>query len=54
MISGWSKSKQTILAALRVVPPDLIAPAARSPILRKLIKPLEEPPPDNFSFAPLI
>jgi hypothetical protein len=29
----------TILAARRVVPPDLMAPAARSPILRKLIRP---------------
>ena len=31
----------TILAARRVVPPDLMAPAARSPIFRKLIRPDE-------------
>ncbi|CAI8348630.1 MAG: Uncharacterised protein [Bacteroidetes bacterium MED-G17] len=42
------------MAALLVVPPDLMAPAARSPIFRKDIKPLEYPPPDNFSLAPLI
>jgi hypothetical protein len=29
-ISGWSMSRQTIFAARRVVPPDLVAPAARS------------------------
>src|SRR6202041_1002304 len=39
----------TILAARRVVPPDLIAPAARSPILRKLIRPDDLPPPESFS-----
>ena len=39
----------TILAARRVVPPDLMAPAARSPILRKLIRPDERPPPDSRS-----
>ena len=38
-MSGWSRSSVTIFAARRVVPPDLIAPAARSPILRKLIRP---------------
>src|SRR5215470_9465661 len=38
-MSGWSTSTTTILAARRVVPPDLIAPAARSPIFRKLIRP---------------
>src|SRR4029079_3667129 len=46
---GWSASTTTILAARRVVPPDLIAPAARSPILRKLIRPDERPPPERFS-----
>src|SRR4030042_289198 len=34
-MSGWSMSRMTILAARRVVPPDLMAPAARSPIRRK-------------------
>src|SRR5215510_7301263 len=42
----------TILAARRVVPPDLIAPAARSPILRKLISPDDLPPPESFSPSP--
>src|SRR5919108_2734225 len=42
----------TIFAALRVVPPDLMAPAARSPILRKLIRPLDLPPPDSGSPSP--
>ena len=51
-MSGWSMSTMTILAARRVVPPDLIAPAARSPILRKLIRPDDLPPPPSFSFSP--
>ena len=52
MTSGWSRSRHTILAARRVVPPDLIAPAARSPILRKDMSPEDLPPPDNGSFSP--
>ena len=51
-MSGWSMSTATILAARRVVPPDLMAPAARSPILRKLIRPDERPPPDSRSPSP--
>ena len=47
--SGWSMSRITILAARRVVPPDLMAPAARSPILRNDITPEDVPPPDSFS-----
>ncbi len=50
-MSGWSTSTVTILAARRVVPPDLMAPAARSPILRKLISPDDLPPPDRGSLA---
>ncbi len=42
----------TILAARRVVPPDLMAPAARSPILRNDIRPEDLPPPDSGSFSP--
>src|SRR5215510_13320064 len=42
----------TILAALRVVRPDFMAPAARSPILRKLINPLDLPPPESGSPSP--
>ena len=52
-ISGWSISTTTIFAALLVVPPDLIAPAALSPILRKLISPDDFPPPDKPSEEPL-
>src|SRR3989338_7170663 len=44
--------KITILAARRVVPPDFIAPAARSPIFNQLIKPEEVPPPESFSPVP--
>ena len=46
-------STTTIFAALLVVPPDLIAPAARSPIFKKLIKPDDFPPPESPSEAPL-
>ncbi len=51
-ISGWSMSTQTILAARRVVPPDLMAPAAASPIFRKLMRPEERPPPESGSPSP--
>src|SRR5262252_3951862 len=42
----------TILAARRVVPPDLMAPAARSPIRKKLISPEDLPPPESDSPSP--
>ena len=42
----------TILAARRVMPPDLVAPAARSSTSRKLIRPLEVPPPERRSILP--
>src|SRR4051794_41540916 len=45
-------SRQTIFAARRVVPPLLVAPAARSNTSRKLIRPLEVPPPESFSCLP--
>ena len=48
-ISGWSMSRHTILAARRVVPPLLVAPAARSNTSRKLMSPLDVPPPESFS-----
>ena len=51
-MSGWSRSSTRIRAARRVVPPDLIDPAARSPTLRKLISPLLVPPPESFSPPP--
>src|SRR5579875_942040 len=41
-------------AAGGAVPPDLIAPAARSPIFRKLISPDERPPPESGSPSPRI
>ena len=41
------------MAARRVVPPDLIAPAARSPIFKKLMSPDDFPPPESFSPFPL-
>src|SRR5262245_42055825 len=50
--SGWSRSRQPSLAARRVVPPDLIAPAARSPMRRKDIRPEDFPPPESGSFSP--
>ena len=52
--SGWSTSTITILAARRVVPPDLIAPAARSPMRRNDISPDDLPPPESGSFSPRI
>src|SRR6267378_478510 len=52
MISGWSRSSTTILAARRVVPPDLVAPAPRSSTSRNDMRPEEVPPPDSFSMRP--
>jgi hypothetical protein len=51
-MSGWSTFRITIFAARRVVPPDLIAPAARSPILRNDIRPEDLPPPESGSSSP--
>ena len=53
-MSGWSRSRVTIFAALLVVPPDLMAPAALSPIFRNDSKPEELPPPERGSPEPLI
>ena len=53
-MSGWSRSNVTIFAALLVVPPDFIAPAALSPIFRNEINPLEVPPPESGSPEPLM
>src|SRR5439155_1501859 len=54
MVSSYCTpgSAQHLLAARRVVPPDLIAPAARSPIFRKLIRPEDFPPPERASSSP--
>ena len=40
------------LVARLVVPPDLMAPAARSPIFRNDMRPEERPPPDKDSPSP--
>src|SRR5882762_3615002 len=44
-ISGWSILRMTILAARRVLPPDLITPAKASKPFMKLNGPLAVPPP---------
>src|SRR5436190_8661989 len=52
--SGWSMFRITILAARRVLPPDLITPANASNPRMKLSGPLAVPPPDNTSMDPRI
>src|SRR3954454_13888428 len=44
-ISGWSMLRMTILAARRVLPPDLMTPAKASKPFMKLSGPLAVPPP---------
>src|ERR1700683_5636013 len=44
-ISGWSTLRMTILAARRVLPPDLMTPANASKPFMKLSGPLAVPPP---------
>ena len=61
-MSGWSASSTTILAALRVLPPDLMVPAEASAPRMKLTGPEAVPPPlrgselarmrDRFTPAP--
>src|ERR1019366_690502 len=53
-ISGWSTLRITILAARRVLPPDLITPANASKPRMKLNGPDACPPPDSVSFEPRI
>ena len=48
--SGWSTSKMTILAARRVLPPDLIVPADASAPRMKLTGPDAVPPPASSSW----
>src|SRR3712207_4594651 len=48
--SGWSALRMTILAARRVLPPDLMTPAKASYPFMKLTGPLATPPPDMRSF----
>src|SRR5262245_37136296 len=47
--SGWSTFSTTILAARRVLPPDLIVPAEASAPRMKLTGPLAFPPPSRCS-----
>src|SRR5689334_18914373 len=47
--SGWSALRMTILAARRVVPPDLIEPANESYPFMKETGPEAVPPPESCS-----
>src|SRR5438034_3012367 len=47
--SGWSALSTTILAARRVLPPDLITPADASAAFMNESGPDAVPPDDNFS-----
>src|SRR3954468_19778413 len=49
-ISGWSTLRMTILAARRVLPPDLMTPAKASKPFMKLSGPLAVPPSLRVSF----
>src|ERR1700674_408963 len=49
MMSGWSTLRMTILAARRVLPPDLMTPAKASNPFMKLSGPLAVPPPLRLS-----
>src|SRR5262249_51168038 len=51
MMSGWSMLRITILAARRVLPPDLMTPAKASNPFIKLMGPLALPPPESDSSA---
>src|SRR3982074_638779 len=48
-MSGWSALRMTILAARRVVPPDLMEPAKESYPFMKETGPEAVPPPDSCS-----
>src|SRR4029453_16726543 len=49
-MSGWSALRMTILAARRVLPPDLMTPANASNPFMNETGPDALPPPDNVSF----
>src|SRR5207248_6477236 len=51
-MSGWSMLRITILAARRVLPPDLITPAKASKPFMKLRGPEACPPPESSSLEP--
>src|ERR1700759_471161 len=52
LISGCSALRTTILAARRVLPPDLMTPANASNPFMKLSGPLAVPPPERVSVDP--
>src|SRR5688500_11016443 len=49
-MSGWSALRMTILAARRVLPPDLMVPADASAPRMKLTGPEAVPPPFRYSY----
>src|SRR6201996_2007137 len=49
LMSGWSTFRMTILAARRVLPPDLMTPAKASKPFMKLSGPEAVPPPERDS-----
>ena len=49
-MSGWSTLRMTILAARRVLPPDLMTPAKASKPRMKQSGPLAVPPPESSFF----
>src|SRR6202051_5049813 len=51
-MSGWSMLRTTILAAPRVLPPDLMTPAKASKPRMKLSGPEAVPPPERVSMEP--
>src|SRR6516225_515193 len=51
-MSGWSTLRMTILAARRVLPPDLMTPAKASKPRMKLSGPDASPPPESSSREP--
>src|SRR6195952_5390409 len=51
-MSGWSTLRMTILAARRVLPPDLMTPAKASKPRMKLKGPDAVPPPERSSEDP--
>src|ERR1700729_2033997 len=51
-MSGWSTFRTTILAARRVLPPDLMTPAKASKPRMKLSGPEAVPPPLRVSMEP--
>src|SRR5258708_14690294 len=53
-MSGWSTLRMTILAARRVLPPDLMTPAKASKPFMNDRGPEAVPPPESSSMEPRI